>query len=99
MPTDSTKVYDIVEQVPVWGSCGALTGQEAETCTYEQLAKHVVSETKYPKKRKKADWQSVRGMRRHHHVAISRGVHPLLDEEAIRVVISSQDSNTAFNEH
>lgn len=95
MPTDSTKVYDIVEQVPVWGSCGALTGQEAETCTYEQLAKHVVAETKYPKKARKkglagkvfvefvvdTDGSVI-------DVAILRGVHPLLDEEAIRVVNS-----------
>lgn len=53
VPSDSTKVYDIVEQVPVWGSCVKLTGKEAETCTYEQLAKHVVAETKYPKKARK----------------------------------------------
>ena len=49
MPTDSTKVYDIVEQVPAWGSY-ATTGQEAETCTIQLQAKHVVAETKYPKK-------------------------------------------------
>ena len=95
MPAGSSKVYDIVEQVPIWGSCGELTGKEAETCTYEQLAKHVVAETKYPKKARKmglvgkvfvefvidTDGSVI-------DVAILRGVHPLLDDEAIRVVKS-----------
>ena len=98
VPSDSTKVYDIVEQVPVWGSCVELTGKEAETCTYEQLAKHVVAETKYPNKARKkglegkvlvefvidTDGAVV-------DVAILRGVHPLLDNEAIRVVQSFPD--------
>ena len=98
VPSDSTKVYDIVEQVPVWGSCVELTGNEAETCTYEQLAKHVVAETKYPNKARKkglegkvfvefvidTDGAVV-------EVAILRGVHPLLDNEAIRVVQSFPD--------
>ena len=98
VPSDSTKVYDIVEQVPVWGSCVELTGNEAETCTYEQLAKHVVAETKYPNKARKkglegkvfvefvidTDGAVV-------DVAILRGVHPLLDNEAIRVVQSFPD--------
>ena len=98
VPSDSTKVYDIVEQVPVWGSCVELTGSEAETCTYEQLAKHVVAETKYPNKARKkglegkvfvefvidTDGAVV-------DVAILRGVHPLLDNEAIRVVQSFPD--------
>ena len=92
---DSSKVYDIVEQVPIWGSCGELTGKEAETCTYEQLAKHVVAETKYPGKARRkglagkvfvefvidTDGSVI-------DVAILRGVHPLLDDEAIRVVKS-----------
>ena len=95
MPVDSSKVYDIVEQVPIWGSCGELTGKESETCTYEQLAQHVVAETKYPKKARKkgltgkvfvefvvdTDGSVI-------NVAILRGVHPLLDDEAIRVVKS-----------
>ena len=95
LPADSTKVYDIVEQVPIWGSCSELTGKEAETCTYEQLAKHVVAETKYPKKARKmglagkvfvefvidTDGSVI-------DVSILRGVHPLLDDEAIRVVKS-----------
>ena len=82
-----------MEQVPVWGSCGELTGKEAETCTYEQLAQHVVAETKYPKKPRKkgltgkmfvefvvdTDGSVI-------NVAILRGVHPLMDDEAIRVV-------------
>ena len=98
VPSDSTKVYDIVEQVPVWGSCVELTGKEVETCTYEQLAKHVVAETKYPNKARKkglegkvfvefvidTDGAVV-------DVAILRGVHPLLDNEAIRVVQSFPD--------
>ncbi|MGB1055786.1 MAG: hypothetical protein ACPGYM_02560 [Flavobacteriales bacterium] len=33
MPADSSKVYVIVEQVPIGGSCGVLTGKEAGTCT------------------------------------------------------------------
>lgn len=92
---DSSKVYDIVEQVPIWGSCSELIGKEAEACTYEQLAKHVVAETKYPKKARKmglsgkvfvefvidTDGSVI-------DVSILRGVHPLLDDEAIRVVKS-----------
>lgn len=95
---DSSKVFDIVEQVPIWGDCGELTGKAAETCTYEQLAKHVVEEIKYPKKARKKglagkvfvefviDTDGVVI-----DVAILRGVHPLLDQEAIRVVKSFPD--------
>lgn len=93
LPVDSTEVYDIVEQVPIWGSCGALTGQEAETCTYEQLAKHVVAETKYPKKARRAGLAGkvfvefvIDTNGSVIDVAILRGVHPWLDDEAMRVV-------------
>ena len=95
MPADSTKVYDIVEQVPVWGSCGALTWKRGGNVHLRATCQTRGCRNQIPQEGAKkglagkvfvefvvdTDGSVI-------DVAILRGVHPLLDEEAIRVVNS-----------
>lgn len=95
---DAEKVHEVVEQVPVWGSCQNLGPKEGEDCTFEKLAQHVGRETNYPKKARR---KGIEGMVFVEFVidregavtdaSVLRGVHPLLDEEALRVVRTFPD--------
>ena len=94
-PADSTESVHIaiVEEVPRWPGCEDVSGTAAQACTDEGVMRHVVKETKYPGKARRKGIQGMVYVRfvverdgSVGDVEVLRSVHPLLDEEAVRVV-------------
>ena len=94
-PADSTESVHIaiVEEVPRWPGCEDASGTVAQACTDEGVMRHVVKETKYPNKARRKGVQGqvyvsfvVERDGSVGEVEVLRSVHPLLDEEAVRVV-------------
>ncbi len=88
--------FAVVDQIATFPECtGRNTNDEKALCLQEGILKHIQTNLKYPEKAKKEKVQgkvyvsfvvSVEG--RVEEVEVSRGVHPELDREAIRVVKS-----------
>ena len=94
-PADSTESVHIaiVEDVPSWPWCEDVSGTAAQACTDEGVMRHMVKETKYPNKARRKGIQGMVCVRfvverdvAVGEVEVLRSVHPLLDEEAVRVV-------------
>ena len=99
-PADSTESVNIaiVEEVPRWPGCESESGTAAQACTDEGVMRHVVKETKYPSKARRKGIQGqviVRFVVERDgsvgDIKVVRPVHPLLDEEAVRVVKTFPD--------
>ena len=99
-PADSTESVNmaIVEEVPRWPGCEAESGTAAQACTDAGVMRHVVKETKYPGKARRKGIQGqviVRFVVERDgsvgDIKVIRPVHPLLDEEAVRVVKTFPD--------
>lgn len=100
VPVDSTESVNmaIVEEVPRWPGCEVESGAAAQACTDAGVMRHVVKETKYPGKARRKGIQGqviVRFVVERDgsvgDIKVVRPVHPLLDEEAVRVVKTFPD--------
>ncbi|TXB66287.1 TonB family protein [Phaeodactylibacter luteus] len=85
----SEEVFKVVEEMPVLSSCREQESQQAQlNCSYESLAAFVSSNLQYPEI--DAEGTVVIGMvvsttGEIESIGIKRGVHPALDQEALRV--------------
>ena len=88
----------IVETLPAWHGCSsdaAVAPDEVRTCTEQAIANFVVSNLAYPKKARRKGIQGrvivkfiVEKDGAVGEVTVVKGVHPMLDNEAQRVVES-----------
>ena len=91
----------IVETLPAWHGCSsdaAVAPDEVRTCTEQAIANFVVSNLAYPKKARRKGIEGrvivkfiVEKDGAVGEVKVVKGVHPMLDEEAQRVVESMPD--------
>jgi len=91
----------IVETLPAWQSCASdqsHTPEEVRTCTEQAIANFVVSNLTYPKKARRKGIEGrvivkfiVEKDGAVGEVKVVKGVHPMLDNEAQRVVESMPD--------
>ena len=91
----------IVETLPAWGSCSlddAGTQEDVRTCTEQAISKYVVSNLTYPQKARRKGIEGrvivkfiVEKDGAVAEVTVVKGVHPMLDDEAQRVVESMPD--------
>jgi len=91
----------IVETLPVWQSCASDQSnapEEVRTCTEQAIANFVVSNLTYPKKARRKGIEGrvivkfiVEKDGAVGEVKVVKGVHPMLDNEAQRVVESMPD--------
>ena len=91
----SDRPFMVVEQMPALGSCVTLVGNERHACTQQEIIKYVSSNTKYPDEARNSGIEGtvfvyfIVGKEGEIREARAlREVHPLLDEEAVRVVES-----------
>ena len=88
----------IVETLPAWQSCASdpsVAPDEVRTCTEQAIANFVVSNLAYPKKARRKGIEGrvivkfiVEKDGAVGEVTVVKGVHPMLDDEAQRVVES-----------
>ena len=88
----------IVETLPAWQSCASdqsVAPEEVRTCTEQAIANFVVSNLTYPKKARRKGIEGrvivkfiVEKDGTVGEVTVMNGVHPMLDDEAQRVVES-----------
>ena len=91
----------IVETLPAWQSCASdqsVALVEARTCTEQAITNFVVSNLTYPKKARRKGIEGrvivkfiVEKDGAVGEVTVVKGVHPMLDDEAQRVVESMPD--------
>ncbi len=91
----------IVETLPAWHGCpsdAAVAPDEVRTCTEQAIANFVVSNLAYPKKARRKGIEGrvivkfiVEKDGAVGEVTVVKGVHPMLDDEAQRVVESMPD--------
>lgn len=91
----------IVETLPAWHGCpsdAAVAPDEVRTCTEQAIANFVVSNLVYPKKARRKGIEGrvivkfiVEKDGAVGEVNVVKGVHPMLDDEAQRVVESMPD--------
>ena len=87
--------FMIVENMPAFGPCTSMRGDERHQCTQMEIIKYVSSNTKYPDEARNSGIEGtvfvyfIVGKEGEIREARAlREVHPLLDEEAVRVVES-----------
>lgn len=90
--------FMIVEEMPGFGPCANLSGQERDQCTQIEITKYISTYTKYPPIAKDAGIQGtvfvyfvVGKDGKVRDCKVLRPVDPRLDEEALRVVQSFPD--------
>ena len=44
-----SRIYEVVDQMPVFGECGDMSGQELKKCSNDNLFTYIYSSVKYPK--------------------------------------------------
>lgn len=89
----TSDLYQEVEQMPVFGSCPDLKGEELEKCSLNNLMQFLISNMKYPEEAKKA---KVEGMvvanfviftsGQVGNVQIKKSVSPECDAEVVRLI-------------
>lgn len=95
---DSTEIYTLVEEMPVYPGCEELESNESRSdCTYNEIINFIVEHTDYPAEAKRNDVEGTVYVRFIvdefgfvGNVKVLRGVNQeygeLLDQESIRVV-------------
>jgi len=93
LTTVTDTIYTQVEQMPVFGSCPGLEGEELMDCSFHNLQQYLVSNMKYPDAAKKAGTQGmvlasfvVSEKGQVENVKIKQSLSAECDAEAIRLI-------------
>ena len=91
-------ILQIAEEMPYQPGCKSLLESERQTCTQNELMRFISSQMRYPEEAKEMGIEGRIYLRfvvskegKVTQVRVLRGVHPLLEAEALRVVSALPD--------
>jgi TonB family protein len=91
-------ILQIAEEMPYQPGCKSLSESERQTCTQNELMRFISSQMRYPEEAKEMGIEGRIYLRfvvskegKVTQVRVLRGVHPLLEAEALRVVSALPD--------